>query len=236
MDWDPELDVTLSNGRRVLTFQIAAVAGAHEAWAILEPGALRRVTLGRAAALAARQRVDRRIAARLAAGWVPVDGRPAGTPTPLPPDLVVQISSLLEALARARHAFGAADPSGRLWAACHLFRCQAWRFGVGAPGARIARARRERRLGELAEQAGNIPAAILHYRAALASHAGVGVTRRLAQLASPPRVPRERRSRVASPPHRRCARLPQIRLDSWRHESGHVSASLPLAPTPGGTR
>jgi hypothetical protein len=115
MDWDPELDVTLSNGRRVLTFQIAAVAGAPEAWAILEPGALRRVTLGRAAALAARQRVDRRIAARLAAGWVPVDGRPAGTPTPLPPDLVVQISSLLEALARARHALGAADPSGRLW-------------------------------------------------------------------------------------------------------------------------
>ena len=38
MDWDPELDVTLSNGRRVLTFQIAAVEGAREAWAILEPG------------------------------------------------------------------------------------------------------------------------------------------------------------------------------------------------------
>lgn len=50
MDWDPELDVTLSNGRRVLTFQIAAIAGAREAWAILEPEALRRVTLGRAAA------------------------------------------------------------------------------------------------------------------------------------------------------------------------------------------
>jgi len=182
MDWDPELDVTLSNGRRVLTFQIAAVAEAREAWAILEPGALRRVTLGRAAALAARQRVARRIAARLAAGWLPADGRPAGTPTPLPPDLVLQISSLL---------------------ACHLFRCQAWRFGVGAPGARIARARRERRLGELAEQAGNIPAAILHYRAALASHAGVGVTRRLAQLASPPtrsaRVPQPRGFASASP-------------------------------------
>jgi hypothetical protein len=58
MDWDPELDVSLSNGRRVVTFQIAAVAGAHdEAWAVLEPGALRRVIRGRAAALATRQRV-----------------------------------------------------------------------------------------------------------------------------------------------------------------------------------
>jgi hypothetical protein len=223
MDWDPELDVTLSNGRLVLTFQIAAVAGAHEAWAILEPGTLRRVTLGRAAALAARQRVDRRIAARLAAGWVPVDGRPTGTPTPLPPDLVVQISSLLEALARARHALGAADPSGRLWAACHLFRCQAWRFGVGAPGARIARARRERRLGELAEQAGDRSAAILHYRAALASHAGVGLRRRLRQLeahgprgqAGPTRV----RRRIACTPHADSTRLSPARERSW--VSGH---------------
>jgi hypothetical protein len=250
MDWDPELDVTLSNGRRVLTYQIAAVAGAHEAWAILEPGALRRVTLGRAAALAARQRVDRRIAARLAAGWVPVDGRPAGTPTPLPPDLVVQISSLLEALARARHAFGAADPSGRLWAACHLFRCQAWRFGVGAPGARIPCARRERRLGELAEQAGNIPAAILHYRAALASHAGVGVTRRLAQLASPPtrsaRAPRPRGVASASPVRpppadstglvtareRSCVSEPPARPHTWRNEMNgriQIVGRLPVA-------
>jgi hypothetical protein len=37
----------------------------------------------------------------------------------------------------------------------------------------------------LAEQAGDRPAAILHYRAALASHAGVGVKRRLARLAPP---------------------------------------------------
>jgi hypothetical protein len=50
MDWDPELDVTLSNGRRVVTFQIAAVAGVREAWAVLQPGALRRVIRGDAAA------------------------------------------------------------------------------------------------------------------------------------------------------------------------------------------
>src|SRR5713226_3206038 len=92
MDWDPELDVSLSNGRRVVTFQIAAVAGAGDAWAVLEPGALRRVILGRAAALATRQRVDLRIATRLAAGWVPVDGGPGTPRDPLPPDLVLQIS------------------------------------------------------------------------------------------------------------------------------------------------
>jgi hypothetical protein len=53
------------------------------------------------------------------------------------------------------------------------------------PDARVRRARQERRLGELAEQAGDLPAAILHYRAALASHAGVGVKRRLTRLAPP---------------------------------------------------
>jgi HicB family len=203
MDRDPELDVTLSDGRRVATFQIAAVAGGREAWLIVEPGALRRVIRGDAAALRTRQRVDTRIAARLAAGWVPVDPTaPFGPPAPLPPDLALQISSLLEALARGRPALQAADPSGQLWAAGQVFRHQAWRFGVGVSGARVARARQERRLGELAEQAGNIPAAILHYRAALASHAKVGVTRRLARLVPPPTPPasaRAPRARVSPP-------------------------------------
>jgi hypothetical protein len=186
MDGDPELDVTLSNGRHMLTFQIAAVADARETWAVLEPGALRREIRGHAAALVARQRVDLRIAARLEAGWVPVDARTAAVaPTPLPPDLGLQISSLLEALGQARSALGAADPSGRLWAACHLFIRQARRFGIGAPRARVVRAQRKRRLGKLAEEAGDIPAAILHYRAALAAHAGVGVKRRLLRLAPP---------------------------------------------------
>jgi HicB family len=169
------------------------------------------VIRGDAAALRTRQRVDTRIAARLAAGWVPVDPTaPFGPPAPLPPDLALQISSLLEALARGRPALQAADPSGQLWAAGQVFRHQAWRFGVGAPGARVARARQERRLAELAEQAGDRAAAILHYRAALASHAGVGVKRRLAQLASPrptcptpgrgPRAPRPYGFASASPP------------------------------------
>src|SRR5712692_8613938 len=83
--------------------------------------------------------MDMVIAARLAAGWVPVDRRSA-PPVPLPPDLVLQISSVLEALARARHALQATDPSGRRWAACHVFRRQARRFDLGTPEARRARA------------------------------------------------------------------------------------------------
>jgi hypothetical protein len=188
MDRDPELDVTLSDGRQVATFQIAAVAGVREAWAIVEPRMPPCVIRGCAAALAERQRLDARIAARLAVGWVPVDGPSAGTPSvppaPLPPDLVLQISSLLEGLTRARLALRAADPSGQLWAACQVFRQQAWRFGVSAPDARVRRARQERRLGELAEQAGDRAAAIRAYRLALASFARVGVKRRLAWLAS----------------------------------------------------
>src|SRR5712692_10455051 len=78
MDGDPELDVTLSNGRESATFQIAPVGGAGEAWAILEPFGSVTVVMGRAAALEARSRLDRVIAERLAAGWVPVDVGPAG--------------------------------------------------------------------------------------------------------------------------------------------------------------
>ena len=111
MDGDPALDVTLSDGRQVATFQIAAVGAAGEWWTVVEPWAPHRVVLGSAAALEARRRLDRRIAARLRAGWVPVDAGPA---LPLSSDLALQIGSLLEALDRARGALRAADPSGRL--------------------------------------------------------------------------------------------------------------------------
>jgi hypothetical protein len=210
MDQDPELDVTLSDGLQVATFQIAALGGVREAWAIVEPRMLPCVIRGCAAALAARDRLDQRIAARLAAGWVPLDRRPLGAPrvapAALPPDLVLQISSLLEGLTRARHALRGADPSGQLWAACQVFRQQAWRFGVGTPHARVLRARQERRLGELAEQAGDRAAAILHYRLALASFARVGVTRRLRRLeahghaATPPDAPSVRPAAPAPRP------------------------------------
>ena len=118
MDLDPELDVTLSDGRQSATFRITPVAGAQEAWAILEPRAPLTVVMGRAVALETRSRVGARIAARLAAGWVPVDASPMARalvpPTPVSPDLALQIGSLLEALARARQALRAADPSGQL--------------------------------------------------------------------------------------------------------------------------
>src|SRR5712692_5683073 len=233
MDWDPELDVTLSDGRHVATFQIAAVEGVRDAWAIIEPRVPTRVISGGAAALAVRQRLDVRIAARLAAGWVPVDGCSAGTPsvppTPLPPDLVLQISSLLEGLTRARHALRGADPSGQLWAACQVFRQQAWRFGVGTPHARVLRARQERRLGELAEQAGDRAAAILYYRLALATFARVGVTRRLRRLeAQGPRReagPLRIRPRLAGVPASR-------RFDSTPHANGAVMCQRACRPHP----
>jgi hypothetical protein len=186
MDLDPELDVRLSDGSQAITFQITPVASAVEAWAVVEPFAPRTVVVGRGAAVAARARLDRAIAVRLEAGWVPLDARPAGAPrvapTPLPPDLALQLSRLLEALEDGGAALRAADPTGQLWAACVVFLRQARRFGLAWPRARVARARRERRLGELAEQAGDMPAAILHYRAALAAQPGIGVRRRLAVL------------------------------------------------------
>src|SRR5712691_4844592 len=86
MDGDPELDVTVSNGRESATYQIAPVDGAVEAWAILEPFGPVTVVMGRTAAIEARSRLDRVIADRLAAGWVPVDvdstGAPLGPVTP----------------------------------------------------------------------------------------------------------------------------------------------------------
>jgi hypothetical protein len=183
MDVDPELDVTLSNGRRLVTFQIAALDRDLGTWTVAEPVVPRRVILGDAEALDARRRLDARIAARLAAGWLPVDPRPTGTPArPLPADLQLYLRSLFEAVASARDALRAADPSGQLWAACVAFQQQAQHAGVPAPETRLARAQRERRLGERAEQAGDWRGAILHYRAAFATHRGVGVRRRLAQL------------------------------------------------------
>jgi hypothetical protein len=37
MDVDPELDVTLSNGRRLVTFQIAALDPDLSTWTVVEP-------------------------------------------------------------------------------------------------------------------------------------------------------------------------------------------------------
>ena len=52
MDRDPELDVTLSNGRRLMTFQITALDRDLGAWTVVEPPAPPRVILGDAEALA----------------------------------------------------------------------------------------------------------------------------------------------------------------------------------------
>src|SRR5262245_42436277 len=93
MDVDPELDVTLSNGRHLVTFQIAALDRDLGTWTVAEPVVPRRVILGDAEALDVRRRLDARIAARLAAGWVPVDPRPGGTAArPLPADLQLYLA------------------------------------------------------------------------------------------------------------------------------------------------
>ena len=52
MDIDPELDVTRSNGRRVVTCQIAALDRDVGVWMAIEPLVPRRVILGEAEALA----------------------------------------------------------------------------------------------------------------------------------------------------------------------------------------
>ena len=122
MDVDPELAVTLSNGRRVVTFQITPLDRDLSTWTVVEPPMPRRVILGEAEALETRRRLDARIAARLAAGWVPVDARAPDTASvPLASDLALQLGSLLAAVTHARDALRAADPSGQLWAACATF-------------------------------------------------------------------------------------------------------------------
>src|SRR5947208_6923064 len=131
---------------------------------------------------------------------------------PLPADLQLYLRSLLEAVTSAREALRAADPTGQLWAACVILQQQAQRVGVPAPETRAARAHRERRLGERAEQAGDRRGAILHYRAALATHRRVGVRRRLRQLEARetgPEAPRSVRPAVLSQARRPGPRLPR---------------------------
>ena len=175
MDGDPELDVTLSNGRRVVTFQVTPLDHDLGTWTVVEPPGPRHVILGDAEALQARRQMDARIAARLAAGWVPVERGTGTLGVRLSEDVALPLGSLLETVTRARETLRAADPTGQLWAACVTFLQQAQRFGVAAPATRRERAQRERRLGVVAE-------AMLDYRSALATHRGVGVRRRLTHL------------------------------------------------------
>ena len=244
-DPDPELGVTLSDGEEAATFQIAPAAVGGDTWLIVEPGIPLAVVVGRAEALAVRERLDAAIAARLSTGWVPMGMAPLAprvAPTPLPPDLHLHLSRLLEVLDHERTALCAADPSGRLWAACQTLLRHGRRFDVAMPGARRARAQRERRLGECAEHAGDIPAALLHYRAALAAHAGVGVRRRLARLVAYERSIQTRSSQtardgaiasLARPPARRAA-LPIDRVPEVAAPSCVPFTSDPVRPHAGG--
>src|SRR5262249_31295299 len=160
-----EIDVALSNGRRIAAFRIAALDRDLGVWVVAEPLVPHRVIVGTAEAVVARQRLDARIAARLDAGWVAVDARPTGAlAAALPADLARDLSYLLDAVTRRADALRAVDPTGQLWAACVIFRRDAHRCGVPALPSRWARAQRERRLGELAERAGDRVSAIRYYR------------------------------------------------------------------------
>ena len=57
MDRDPELDVTLSNGRGVVTFQITALDRDLGAWTVVDPPMPGRVILGTTEALGATDRL-----------------------------------------------------------------------------------------------------------------------------------------------------------------------------------
>jgi hypothetical protein len=134
MDRDPELAVTLSNGRRLATFAIEAVVRVPAVWSIVEPGA-RRTARGLPAALSARRRLDGAIALRLAIGWVPVDTAARGArSTPLSRDVRMRMRGVLDALCDARAALQAADASGRLWAAAQVWVWQARRYRIHLAG------------------------------------------------------------------------------------------------------
>ena len=183
-DPDPELRVTRTDGRQTERYQIGALTPGR-AWLVVDPTAPCHVIRSRAAAVDARQLLDARIADRLAAGWLPVERRPRPprrSPARLPADLVFALTSLFDTLERGRDLVRAADSSDQLWAAYERLRQQARRVGVAVPRTRVGRALRERRLGELAEQVGDVATAAWHYRAALAALPQIGVKRRLAHL------------------------------------------------------
>ena len=148
MDADPELHVTLSDGRQTATYAILPSEDATDRyWTVVEPGVLHHAVTTLAHALAARARLDHRVAGRLATGWVPVEHQAPAVPVPLPATVVAVMGPLLTAVACARTALQAADPSGRLWAAAYLLRRHAQRCGVHAgppPRGGVARRRGHR--------------------------------------------------------------------------------------------
>jgi len=98
-------------------------------------------------------------------------------------DLVYLVSALFEALTTLAWRFDEIDATGTLGKRFDALRLRAFEVGL-APShrARVDRAQRERRLGELAEGRGDRAAAMLHYEAALAADPDVGVAGRLKAL------------------------------------------------------
>ncbi len=117
--------------------------------------------------------------------------RMAGLPyRPAPPQLVPDedlrliVGALMEALKDVREDFARYDRTGDLRRQYERFACalRSSGFRIEETLTKQARASRERRLGELAEQRGDVDAAIVHYERAVRSWTAIGCRRRLAFL------------------------------------------------------
>ncbi len=135
---------------------------------------------------ARRAAVDAEIHRLLTTGWrVVPPSAPAAVlaADPARRDLAAVIEPFMERLQALRGVFDRIDSTGKLRLQYEQFRCNLATAGFRVSGlAALERARRFRRLGELADAAGAPGQAIRFYRAAVASWARVGVARRLRAL------------------------------------------------------
>lgn len=101
----------------------------------------------------------------------------------VPPDLALACATLIELLADVRGAFDRYDPSGTLRQQFEVFRAALERAGLPVRfDRRRDRAMAHRRLGELAEQRGDLAGAWLHYDLAVKAWRDVGCRQRRDRL------------------------------------------------------
>ena len=101
----------------------------------------------------------------------------------VPPDLKLLLTSLVEAVREHRRYLQVAHRSMDMALSFDLFRAQLETAGLlDSVDTRKERALRERRLGQLAENRGDVRAARLHYEHALRSWRRVGCARHLERL------------------------------------------------------
>ena len=98
-------------------------------------------------------------------------------------DLKLTIASLMEVLADVRERLNLFDRTGQLRRRYEALRCALSEAGFPVRHeSRFARAAAHRRLGELAEERGDLQAALLHYELAVRARKDVGCRRALDRL------------------------------------------------------